>query len=743
MLKIQTATTWGEVKGSDRSEINPKQLGHMEHGVILSGAIHPSSATMKPKILCSPDEVELVCSIDMHPTEPWILMSHGLKVSIWNYQTQVIERDFNVSNKGCGLHDPVEVTPVKFIPEVKSIVMGDIRGHIRVIRYDTMEEKVNFDAHNGNAIESLAVRSTGTFLLSAGYSGMIKLWKWENGLSLIEYKKYDAGSRTVTQLRFNANTFLSFQVSGMIKVWSIDCPCPIAIIPARPWSNESWGLCKPFDYLPTESDRKYMITTTRNDTCIWNLDFPKKEKRKIWNLETKVNLEIKVNKVHTLAWTNVVAVACHPTLPLIVIVTGHSLGTSSLHFWSSINYRLVKTINIERTFGWIKEFGFAGTTRLVVIYGQKPSQKDIYGQWLPYICNERIEVLEIDMKALACQQEKDWTSTTVPLVETSDQAATDTDGDTSTCRDSSCRDSASGYTSSSAVQPAKTYVNENKEAKPAVIYGQSPSQNTNYGKMLPYICNERLEVPEIDMKTSACQREQDMAPTAVPPVETSASAVTNTERDSTCSNSFCRDSANSYTNSSAVQPAKTDMSEDKESQPTTIYGQRLPFICNGRIEVPEINMETLECQQEKDKTSTTIPPVETSAPATTDTDRDTSTCRNSSFTDSADSSALQPEKTDVSEDKEAKPTTTKQPAAEEAEQMEPEVLPKAFISNVFPSEMEKLHQENVLLRGEVKELRDEVNVLMKVAKGSDDKINHLLILACLIMFFSGLVANWK
>ena len=50
MLKIQTATTWGEVKGSDRSEINPKQLGHMEHGVILSGAIHPSSATMKPKV---------------------------------------------------------------------------------------------------------------------------------------------------------------------------------------------------------------------------------------------------------------------------------------------------------------------------------------------------------------------------------------------------------------------------------------------------------------------------------------------------------------------------------------------------------------------------------------------------------------------------------------------------------------------------------------------------------------------
>lgn len=95
---------------------------------------------------------------------------------------------------------------------------GDSSGHICVIRFDTAEEIKNFDSHDGNAIKSLAVHSTENLLLLAGNSGMIKLWKWTDSLSFIEHKKYDAGSGTVTQLKFNTNTFLSSQVSGTIKV---------------------------------------------------------------------------------------------------------------------------------------------------------------------------------------------------------------------------------------------------------------------------------------------------------------------------------------------------------------------------------------------------------------------------------------------------------------------------------------------------------------------------------------------
>ncbi|KAM3412618.1 hypothetical protein ACQJBY_004007 [Aegilops geniculata] len=510
LVNIVTVAMRREMKGGDNSEMN-----HEEHKVMLTAVICPSSGTMKPKILCTRDKVESVCSIDVHPREPWVLMSHGLKVSIWNYQKQVIEREFKVGVEGWYLHDPVEVKPVKFIPNMKWIVTGDSSGHICVIRFDTAEEIKNFDAHDGNAIESLAVHSTQNLLLSAGNSGMIKLWKWTYSLSLIEHEKYDAGSHTVTQLKFNTNTFLSSQVSGAIKVWSIDGTHPIATIPAKTQSNESWGLCGSFDYLPTEGDQKYMITTTTNGACIWDLQT---------EMMNKV-LPQKVSKVHTLSWRSdeeIGAVACHPTLPLIVIVTSDSLETSSLCFWTSINYRLVKIIHIENAFGQIKEFGFVGSTRLVVIYEQRPSKEYIYEQrpskgyiygQRATIYTPRIEILEIDMETLAHHQETDKTPTMAPPVRTSVETHVSEDKEASTLTGKEHGETKQGPPE---VQPAKTYrTDSGANIKEQTITGQPATEEDKSPTMVPSVAKTYPnDVSEnIEAETGAEQKAEERAAT--------------------------------------------------------------------------------------------------------------------------------------------------------------------------------------------------------------------------------------
>ncbi|XBI03100.1 hypothetical protein VPH35_131558 [Triticum aestivum] len=117
----------------------------------------------------------LVLSVDVHPNKPWILTSNRRGcVCIWNYQTKTEENSFQVSAE-----EPVY--SAMLIEREEWLVAGGGDGYIYVYRYDTMEEIMSFEAHDGRHIRSLARSPTHTFLLSASDDHVFTGFKFQTG----------------------------------------------------------------------------------------------------------------------------------------------------------------------------------------------------------------------------------------------------------------------------------------------------------------------------------------------------------------------------------------------------------------------------------------------------------------------------------------------------------------------------------------------------------------------------------
>ncbi|KAI3802694.1 hypothetical protein L1987_30835 [Smallanthus sonchifolius] len=93
---------------------------------------------------------ERVKSIDLHPTESWVLIgTHSGNVCIWNHQTQVTEKTFEVANS--------RVRSAKFIARKEWVVIGADDGFIRVMQ-------LAFNPRDANVFASASLDRT------------IKLW---------------------------------------------------------------------------------------------------------------------------------------------------------------------------------------------------------------------------------------------------------------------------------------------------------------------------------------------------------------------------------------------------------------------------------------------------------------------------------------------------------------------------------------------------------------------------------------
>ncbi|GJU93724.1 coatomer subunit beta'-2-like protein, partial [Tanacetum coccineum] len=116
---------------------------------------------------------ERVKSIDLHPTEPWVLIGlYSGNVNIWNYHTQVTTKSFEIAKS--------PVRAAKFIANKEWIVCGADDGFIRVYNYNTMESVAELKAHT-DFVRSFAVHPSLPYVLSASDDKTIKLWDWENG----------------------------------------------------------------------------------------------------------------------------------------------------------------------------------------------------------------------------------------------------------------------------------------------------------------------------------------------------------------------------------------------------------------------------------------------------------------------------------------------------------------------------------------------------------------------------------
>ncbi|WZY73557.1 hypothetical protein YC2023_005797 [Brassica napus] len=273
---------------------------------------------------------ERVKSVDLHPTEPWILASlYAGTVCIWNYQTQVITKSFEVTD--------VPVRSAKFIPRKQWVVAGADDLHIRVYNYNTMDKVKVFEAH-ADYIRCVAVHPTLPYVLSSSDDMLIKLWDWENGWACTQI--FEGHSHYVMQVVFNpkdTNTFASASLDRSIKIWNLGSPDPNFTLDA----HQKGVNC--VDYF-TGGDKPYLITGSDDHTA------------KVWDYQTKSCVQTLDGHTH-----NVSAVCFHPELP--IILTGSEDGT--VRIWHATTYRLENTLNYSLDRVWA--IGYIKSSRRVVI----------------------------------------------------------------------------------------------------------------------------------------------------------------------------------------------------------------------------------------------------------------------------------------------------------------------------------------------------------------------------------------
>ncbi|KAF3511001.1 hypothetical protein F2Q69_00003543 [Brassica cretica] len=247
---------------------------------------------------------ERVKSVDLHPTEPWILASlYSGTVCIWNYQTQTITKSFEVTE--------LPVRSAKFIPRKQWVVAGADDMYIRVYNYNTMDKVKVFEAHS-DYIRCVAVHPTLPYVLSSSDDMLIKLWDWENGWACTQI--FEGHSHYVMQVVFNpkdTNTFASASLDRSIKIWNLGSPDPNFTLDA----HQKGVNC--VDYF-TGGDKPYLITGSDDHTA------------KVWDYQTKSCVQTLEGHTH-----NVSAVCFHPELP--IILTGSEDGT--VRIWHATTYR--------------------------------------------------------------------------------------------------------------------------------------------------------------------------------------------------------------------------------------------------------------------------------------------------------------------------------------------------------------------------------------------------------------------
>ncbi|KAI7838750.1 hypothetical protein COHA_007543 [Chlorella ohadii] len=264
-----------------------------------------------------------VKSVELHPTEPWILASlYNGHVYIWNYAEQSLVKSFEVTD--------LPVRTAKFVPRKQWVVCGADDMYVRVYNYNTMDKVKQFEAHT-DYIRHIAVHPTLPYILTCSDDMLIKLWDWDKGWACTQI--FEGHSHYVMQLVFNpkdTNTFASASLDRTIKVWSLGNPTPNMTLEG----HEKGVNC--VDYY-SGGDRPYLVSGA-DDRLV-----------KVWDYQTKACIQTLDGHAH-----NIATVCFHPELPLIL--TGSEDGTVKL--WHSTTYRLENTLNygMERVWavGYVK-----------------------------------------------------------------------------------------------------------------------------------------------------------------------------------------------------------------------------------------------------------------------------------------------------------------------------------------------------------------------------------------------------
>lgn len=152
-----------------------------------------------------------VKSVDMHPTEPWVLCAlYSGKVTLYNYQSSALVKSFDVSE--------LPVRCAKFIVRKQWIVTGSDDMMIRVFNINTTERVTQFEGHQ-DYIRYLEVHPTQPYVLSSSDDMQVRLWDWDKNWS--SSQTYEGHAHYVMMVRINpkdTNTFATASLDRSIKV---------------------------------------------------------------------------------------------------------------------------------------------------------------------------------------------------------------------------------------------------------------------------------------------------------------------------------------------------------------------------------------------------------------------------------------------------------------------------------------------------------------------------------------------
>uniref|UniRef100_A0A3Q2YA40 Coatomer subunit beta' n=1 Tax=Hippocampus comes TaxID=109280 RepID=A0A3Q2YA40_HIPCM len=166
-----------------------------------------SKLDIKRRLTARSDRVK---SVDLHPTEPWMLASlYNGSVCVWNHETQTLVKTFEV----CDL--PVRAS--KFVARKNWVITGADDMQIRVFNYNTLERVHMFEAHS-DYIRCIAVHPTQPYILTSSDDMLIKLWDWDKKWSCSQV--FEGHTHYVMQIVINPkdnNQFASASLDRTIK----------------------------------------------------------------------------------------------------------------------------------------------------------------------------------------------------------------------------------------------------------------------------------------------------------------------------------------------------------------------------------------------------------------------------------------------------------------------------------------------------------------------------------------------
>lgn len=260
---------------------------------------------------------ERVKSVDIHPTEPWVLSAlYTGSIMIWNYDTQSLVKTIEVSS--------LPVRNAKFIARKQWIITSSDDMQIRVFNYNTMEKVTAFEAHT-DYIRHLEVHPTLPCVLSCADDMLIKLWDWDKSWHCTQV--FEGHGHYVMMVKFNpkdTNTFASASLDRTIRVWGLGSAHPHFALDG----HERGVNC--IDYYPG-GDKPYLISGSDDRTV------------KIWDYQTKAI-------IHTLDGhgNNLTSVLYHPRLPIII----SACEDGAVRMWHATTYRAETTLNYGMERAW-------------------------------------------------------------------------------------------------------------------------------------------------------------------------------------------------------------------------------------------------------------------------------------------------------------------------------------------------------------------------------------------------------